>query len=61
MAWKGRATVLDERTPRSAVVVGAGTVGLSVAWVLQEHGIEVTVVEHAEVAAGASWGNAGWL
>ncbi|WP_367127491.1 NAD(P)/FAD-dependent oxidoreductase [Saccharothrix sp. HUAS TT1] len=47
--------------PRSAVVVGAGVVGLSTAWFLQERGVEVTVVDRKSVAAGASWGNAGWL
>lgn len=43
------------------IVVGAGMVGLSVAWHLQEFGHEVTVVDKAGVAAGSSWGNAGWL
>ena len=45
----------------SVAVVGAGVVGLSTAWFLQEHDVEVTVLERAQVAAGASWGNAGWL
>jgi len=47
--------------PRSAVIVGAGVVGLACAWYLQEAGVEVTVAERDEVAAGSSWGNAGWL
>ncbi len=47
--------------PRSAIVVGAGIVGLSTAWFLQERGLEVTVVDRTGVAAGASWGNAGWI
>jgi D-amino-acid dehydrogenase len=47
--------------PRSAVVVGAGIVGLSTAWFLQEHGVAVTVIDRVGVAAGASWGNAGWI
>jgi D-amino-acid dehydrogenase len=47
--------------PRTAVVIGAGIVGLSTAWFLQERGVEVTVVDRDGVAAGASWGNAGWL
>ncbi|MGW5052168.1 NAD(P)/FAD-dependent oxidoreductase [Actinokineospora sp. NPDC004072] len=47
--------------PRTAVVVGAGIVGLSTAWFLQERGVEVTVVDRTSVAAGASWGNAGWI
>jgi D-amino-acid dehydrogenase len=42
-------------------VVGAGMVGLSTAWFLQERGIAVTVYDRRQVAAGASWGNAGWL
>ncbi|MFC6712610.1 FAD-dependent oxidoreductase [Branchiibius cervicis] len=36
-------------------------VGLSTAWYLQEHGVQVTVVERSGVAAGSSWGNAGWI
>lgn len=47
--------------PRSAVVVGAGVVGLSTAWFLQERGVEVTVLDRHGVAAGASQGNAGLL
>ncbi|GHH63347.1 D-amino-acid dehydrogenase [Streptosporangium violaceochromogenes] len=47
--------------PRTAVVIGAGVVGLSTAWFLQERGVEVTVVDRDGVATGASWGNAGWL
>lgn len=47
--------------PRSAIVVGAGIVGLSTAWFLQERGVDVTVVDRTGVAAGASRGNAGWI
>jgi D-amino-acid dehydrogenase len=47
--------------PRSAVVVGAGIVGLSTAWFLQDRGVSVTVVDRTGVAAGASCGNAGWI
>ena len=47
--------------PRSAIVVGAGIVGLSTAWFLQERDIAVTVIDRVGVAAGASWGNAGWI
>jgi D-amino-acid dehydrogenase len=36
-------------------------VGLATAWFLQEGGAQVTVYERTRVAAGASWGNAGWL
>ncbi|MFI9838927.1 NAD(P)/FAD-dependent oxidoreductase [Nonomuraea sp. NPDC051941] len=47
--------------PRSVIVVGAGIVGLSTAWFLQERGVQVDVVDRGGVAAGASWGNAGWI
>lgn len=50
-----------DAAPRRIAVVGAGMVGLSTAWFLQEHGAEVTVFDRRDVAAGASWGNAGWL
>ncbi|WP_017572022.1 NAD(P)/FAD-dependent oxidoreductase [Nocardiopsis halotolerans] len=43
------------------LVVGAGVVGLSTAWFLQEHGARVTVVDRKGTGTGASWGNAGWL
>ncbi|WP_346231244.1 FAD-dependent oxidoreductase [Parafrigoribacterium mesophilum] len=43
------------------VIVGAGMVGLSTAYFLQERGVQVTVVDRIGVAAGASWGNAGWI
>ncbi|HUB55979.1 MAG TPA: FAD-dependent oxidoreductase [Mycobacterium sp.] len=47
--------------PRSAIVVGAGIVGLSTAWFLQERGVSVRVFDRVGVAAGASFGNAGWI
>ncbi len=46
---------------QQVVVVGAGMVGLSTAWFLQERGAEVTVVDRTGVLAGSSRGNAGWL
>ena len=49
------------RQVRTVVVVGAGLVGLSTAWFLQEQGVDVTVLDHTGVAAGSSWGNAGWI
>lgn len=45
----------------SAIVVGAGLVGLSTALHLRHAGIDVTVIEAEHAGAGASWGNAGWL
>ena len=49
------------REIREVGIVGAGIVGLSTAWFLQEQGVKVTVFDRKGVAAGASWGNAGWL
>ena len=43
------------------IVIGAGMVGLSTAWHLQERGFDVEVFDREGVAAGSSWGNAGWL
>lgn len=54
-------SLLRRVPPRTAVIVGAGIVGLSTAWFLQQAGVEVTVLERDEVAAGSSWGNAGWV
>lgn len=42
-------------------MVGAGIVGLATALHLRRLGLDVTVLEADHVAAGASWGNAGWL
>lgn len=48
-------------TTRTVTVVGAGMVGMSVAWYLQEAGVGVTVLDTMDVAAGSSRGNAGWV
>lgn len=53
--------VHDVSRPARVAVVGAGMVGLATAWFLQRRGVEVEVVERTRVAAGSSWGNAGWL
>lgn len=44
-----------------AAIVGAGIVGLCVAWFLQDEGFAVTVYDRNGVAAGSSAGNAGWI
>jgi D-amino-acid dehydrogenase len=36
-------------------------VGLSVAWHLQQHDVQVNVIDRGDVGMGASWGNAGWI
>lgn len=46
---------------RRAVVVGAGIVGLSCAWSLQERGVEVCLVDRERPGAGASRQNAGYV
>lgn len=46
---------------KKALIIGAGMTGLSTAWYLQDYGYEVEVIDRIGVAAGASWGNAGWL
>ena len=52
---------VGQRRPSKVVVVGAGMAGLATAWHLLERGVEVIVLERGGVAAGASFGNAGWL
>ncbi|ODU04382.1 MAG: amino acid dehydrogenase [Pseudonocardia sp. SCN 72-86] len=49
------------RRARRVAIVGAGMVGLATAWFLQQRGVDVDIFERREVAAGSSWGNAGWL
>ena len=47
--------------PDRVAVIGAGMLGLSTAWFLQQEGLQVTVLDRANVGAGASAGNAGWI
>jgi D-amino-acid dehydrogenase len=49
------------QAPGHVLVVGAGIVGLSCAWSLQEYGIDVSVADRGRVGTGASWGNAGFV
>lgn len=42
-----------------AVVIGAGIIGISTALALQARGLKVRAIERTEIAAGASFGNAG--
>lgn len=51
----------SSEAPRRVAILGGGMVGLSAAWFLLERGVEVTLYERDHVAAGSSWGNAGWL
>ncbi|HEY4571734.1 MAG TPA: FAD-dependent oxidoreductase [Kribbella sp.] len=61
MTTVGSVSGAGHLVPDRVAVVGAGMVGLATAWFLQEAGVEVTVLDREGVAAGASWGNAGWL
>lgn len=58
---EARRTAHAHRAPSRVLVIGAGVVGLSCAWSLQELGVEVTVVDRAHPGAGASWQNAGFV
>ncbi len=48
-------------SPKHVVVIGAGIVGLSCAWSLQDHGVSVQVVDRRREGAGASARNAGYV
>ncbi|MEV0947960.1 FAD-dependent oxidoreductase [Rhodococcus sp. NPDC049939] len=50
-----------DKHPGHVAIVGAGIVGLSTAWFLQERDVRVTIVDRKGVAGDSSWGNAGWL
>ena len=52
---------VSRNAPRSALVVGAGVVGLNVAYHLARRGVHVTVLDADRIGAGASHGNAGWI
>jgi glycine oxidase len=43
------------------VIIGAGVAGLGVGWRLLQAGAQVTILERAQPAAGASWAAAGML
>jgi D-amino-acid dehydrogenase len=58
--WR-RIEMAERTAPRRVVVIGAGMVGLATAWHLQQRDIEVVVLDRNGVAAGSSWGNAGWI
>lgn len=47
--------------PRKAIVVGAGMVGLAIAWHLARRGLPVTVIDPEPPGSGCSYGNAGAL
>jgi glycine oxidase len=44
-----------------AVIIGAGVAGLSIGWRLRQAGVEVTILERAQAAKGATWAAAGMI
>ncbi len=46
---------------RRVVIVGAGVIGLSLAWELVRRGLKVTLVDRGRVGQGTSWAAAGIL
>jgi D-amino-acid dehydrogenase len=50
-----------EKTPRTAIVVGGGIIGLASAFALQARGIATVLVDPERKRRRASWGNAGHL
>ena len=43
------------------VIIGAGVAGLSIGWRLRQAGVDVTILERAQPAQGATWAAAGML
>ena len=52
---------MSSQQPQSAVVIGAGVVGLACALRLQQGGLATTLVDAHATTRGASWGNAGHI
>jgi glycine oxidase len=54
------ASIVSSSHPKT-VVIGAGVIGLGIAWRLAQAGCPVTVYDRAEAGRGASWAAAGML
>ncbi|WP_395024558.1 NAD(P)/FAD-dependent oxidoreductase [Comamonas odontotermitis] len=52
---------MQASTSCDVIVIGAGIIGAMSAWYLQREGRSVTLLEHQQIAHGASQGNAGIL
>ncbi len=48
-------------SPADVVIIGGGAIGVCSAYFLHEAGISVTLLEKKEIAAGSSYGNAGFI
>jgi len=60
MNWREKSD--DALLPRSAIVLGAGVVGVSTAYALARRGVAVTIIDRAEIAgSGASFANGAQL
>lgn len=62
--WRESAIIASVVVPSSCpktVIVGAGVVGLGIAWRLAQSGCTVDVYDRAEAGRGASWAAAGML
>jgi glycine oxidase len=55
------ASIMVSPSRPKTVVIGAGVVGLSIAWRLAQAGCPVTVYDRAKAGRGASWAAAGML
>jgi D-amino-acid dehydrogenase len=51
--------VIVSKKDHHTIVIGAGVIGVNVAYYLAKRGAQVTVVEKGEIGMGASFGNAG--
>jgi glycine oxidase len=51
---------LSSSRPKT-VIIGAGAIGLAIAWRLAEAGCEVSLYDRGEAGRGASWASAGML
>src|ERR1700722_16186189 len=56
-----RSAVSRYRAFMKVVIIGAGVAGLSIGWRLAEAGVDVTLLERAQPAGGASWAAAGMI
>ena len=52
---------MSSAAQRDFLIVGAGVVGLSIAWQLAKHGAKVTLIDSGDVGRAASWAGAGIL
>ena len=51
----------NHQSDSDAIIIGAGIIGLSIAWRLSQRGLRVTLVDAGKVGGEASWAGAGML